>query len=357
MGANRLTYIPTLDGWRAIAILGVILSHAYPSDYWTRHGALGVNLFFAISGFLITTRLLDENVTNGFISLSQFYVRRAFRILPPALFYLSVVAALTLAGFIYSSWTDIASCLVFTRNYWGADAHHGWYTGHFWSLAVEEQFYLFWPALLVLAGVKRARWLAPGLAVAFSLWRSLDLRHGWIASLLHNEALRNYGLRSDYRMDALLWGCTLALLAQQVDLKRFIPQRAAAALAIFAVAGTILLNVRQPQSYMIGESILLPLVLMATVTRPATWLGRALEWTPVRWLGRLSYSLYLWQQLFVSQYHHGMLQRFPVNLTLALACACFSFYLVERPALRLGRQFHRSTPLPQAPLHALAAAV
>ncbi len=357
MGVKQSNYIPTLDGWRAVAICGVILSHSFPSDYWTRNGALGVNLFFAISGYLITTRLLDEESEIGFVSQKQFYLRRAFRILPPALFYLAVISALTLGGVLYSSWTDIASCLAFVRNYWGANAQNGWYTGHFWSLAVEEQFYLFWPALLVLAGVRRSRWIAPGLAIAFSVWRALDVRYAWVANLLHNEALRNNGLRSDYRMDALLWGCALALVAQRVDLARWIPRRAAAPIALTALAATIAFNVLQPRSYMIAESLLLPLALCATVMQPATGLGRALEWAPLRWLGRLSYSLYLWQQLFVSQYHHAALQRFPVNVALSLGCACFSYYLVERPMIRIGRRFSAPRRAVDAPLRAMTAAV
>ena len=345
MVTQNASYIPSLDGWRAIAIAGVILSHAYASTYWTHNGALGVNLFFAISGFLITTRLVNENAAAGHISLRDFYIRRAFRILPAALFYLSVMALLTAAGVIYSSTTDFLSCLLFLRNYWGADAVHGWYTGHFWSLSVEEQFYLFWPALLVLAGVKRARWLAPGLAIAFAVWRSLDLRHAWVASLFHQESLRNHALRSDYRMDSLLWGCTLALLLSYAPQLRFSPRRASW-IALAALCGTVAVNVWQPRSYMIGEALLLPIVLLATVSAPQAWLSRALENRPLRWLGRLSYSLYLWQQPFVSQYHHGALQRFPLNLALAMACACVSFYCVERPFVKLG---HRIAGSPRHP--------
>ncbi len=355
MGTDRPNYIPTLDGWRAVAILGVILSHSFASTYWTRHGALGVNLFFAISGFLITSRLLGEHQKAGRISLTQFYFRRAFRILPPALCYLAVIGLLAAAGVIYSSGVDLLSCLVFARNYWGADAHQGWYTGHFWSLAVEEQFYLFWPAVLVLAGVRKSKWIAPALAIAFSVWRSVDLRHGWVASMLHNEALRNKPLRSDYRMDALLWGCTLALIAAHVDLRRFVPRKFASLLAAGALIATIAFDVVQPQSYMVAESLLLPILLMVTVNQPGSWLGRALEWQPLRWLGHLSYSLYLWQQPFVSQYHHGSLQRFPLNVMLALACACGSYYFVERPAIRLGHRIaHPSLTVPQ-PSRAVAA--
>jgi peptidoglycan/LPS O-acetylase OafA/YrhL len=326
-------YIPTLDGWRAIAIAGVLLCHSFPSTYWTMSGALGVNLFFAISGYLITMRLLVEK------DLGNFYLRRAFRILPPAFVYLAAVAVLAAAGLIEASRTDIVSCLVFLRNYWGAGPLHGWYTGHFWSLAVEEQFYLFWPALLFLAGSKRARWMAPGLAIAFEIWRSFDMRHAWVADFFHNEMLRNNPLRSDYRMDSLLWGCTLALFSQGRDLKTLMPARASSWISIGALVTAVALNVMQPKGYFIAQALLFPVALIATVSQPQAWFSRLLEARSLQWIGRLSYSLYLWQQLFFhSGYHHGALQRFPLNVALALACAWVSYRFVERPAIDLGRK-------------------
>lgn len=328
-------YIPSLDGWRAVAISAVLLSHSFPSTYWTRHGALGVNLFFAISGFLITSRLLDENTVSGRISLKNFYIRRAFRILPPALTYLAVASALAAFGFIVSAPTDFVSALIFLRNYWGSDPQHGWYTAHFWSLAVEEHFYLFWPALLVFVGTRRSRFLAPALAVAFALWRRLDMRHAFIPPLLHND------LRSDYRMDALLWGCTLALLAPHIS--RFTRPRAAGCFACVFLAAAVALNVYQRQGYLALQAILFPLILALTIAQSASFL----EFAPLRWLGRISYSLYLWQQLFFSHYHHGALQRFPLNLALALTCACLSYYLIEKPMVRLGHRLTHRQNQPQ----------
>jgi peptidoglycan/LPS O-acetylase OafA/YrhL len=326
---SKQGYIPGLDGWRAIAIGAVLLSHSFPSTYWTRHGALGVNLFFAISGFLITTRLLEEHALTGRVSLKNFYIRRAFRILPPALTFLTVAAALAACGVIVSTRTDFVSALVFLRNYWGTDPQHGWYTAHFWSLAVEEHFYLFWPALLVLAGVRRSRFLAPALAIGFAAWRSLDMRHAFVPPFLHNE------MRSDYRMDALLWGCTLALLAPLWN-RRQSQAKAPLYMAVIPLVAAVVLNIYQPQGYEAAQAVLFPVVLALSVTHSTGFL----EWAPLRWIGRLSYSLYLWQQLFFSHFHHGLLQRFPLNLALALSCACLSYYLIEKPLMRLG---HRMT--------------
>ena len=157
-------YLPTLDGWRAIAILAVILDHivtwqfryAHPTLFkFTRTGPNGVSLFFAISGFLICSRLLEEENATGKISLRGFYIRRASRIVPAALTYLLVIGLLGFAGYILVSPWDWWSSVLFFRNYLPPDMiSRGWggYTMHYWSLAVEEHFYLLWPGLLVFVG-------------------------------------------------------------------------------------------------------------------------------------------------------------------------------------------------------------
>ncbi len=139
-------------------------------------------------------------------------------------------------------------------------------------------------------------------------------------------------------MDSLLWGCTLALLTQGRDLKKLVPARASSWLAVGALVATVALNVAQPKGYFIAQALLFPVVLIATVNRPQEWLSRLLQSRPLQWVGRLSYSLYLWQQLFFhSGYDHRILQRFPINLALALACAWLSYRFVERPSVRFGR--------------------
>lgn len=157
-------YLPTLDGWRAAAIIAVLLDHTleysplrcYPKLMNFAHtGPNGVSLFFAISGFLICSRLLEEEGAFGRISLRGFYIRRACRILPPALFYLIVIAVLSVCGLIVVSPGEWFGSAFFFRNYLPGDwISRGWggYTVHYWSLAVEEHFYLLWPAALVLLG-------------------------------------------------------------------------------------------------------------------------------------------------------------------------------------------------------------
>ncbi len=137
--------IPCLDGFRCLAILLVIVCHSLPDCNPPWLGKLGVDIFFGLSGFLITALLLNERAQTGRIDLAAFYKRRAFRILPPALVFLAAVGI----GGLFKTRLELAATLLFFRNY--LPIQHGSYaTGHLWSLAVEEHFYMLWPGLLVL---------------------------------------------------------------------------------------------------------------------------------------------------------------------------------------------------------------
>jgi peptidoglycan/LPS O-acetylase OafA/YrhL len=347
-------YLPTLDGWRAIAIVAVIVDHAFGLEFQekfpalfsvTRIGPNGVSLFFAISGFLICSRLLEEQASTGRISLSGFYIRRASRILPPAMMYLVIIGLLGIGGVILVSSWEWWSSVLFFRNYLPPSMiSRGWggYTVHYWSLAVEEHFYLLWPALLIISEPKRAKWVAAGLAALVSCWRSWDLRHevfeGHVRGLL-------FGSRTDIRLDGLLMGCLAALLVAEPEWRffflRVMKSWAWAACAI----GYLCLQITfRHHYYTILESILLAIIIASTVLRPETWVGRILELGWMRWIGRLSYSLYLWQQLFLVQgakYPWSWLQKFPLNCLSLITVAALSYRFVERPMIRLG---HRLAP-------------
>jgi Predicted acyltransferases len=225
-------YIPTLDGWRAIAILGVMASHAghsYSQAHGTESlfdriasGTHGVNLFFAISGLLITSRLLEEWDGAGSVSLKRFYVRRAFRILPPALLYLSCVALLGVLGLLPVVREEFVAATLFFRNYLPpilGQNGAGFFTSHYWSLGVEEHFYLFWPALLLFAGRKRALPVAIAIAVLVAGWRHLE---AWREIMLYDAIQPTYFVRSDTRIDAIMWGVVAALALSRPDVRAFI---------------------------------------------------------------------------------------------------------------------------------------
>jgi len=333
-------YLPTLDGWRAIAIALVLFSHTRPTGKALQqiapYGAMGVHLFFAISGFLITNGLLEERP-----SLLTFYVRRAFRILPAAFLYLAVLCVLGFAGgWIPLNRGQVLASAFFYRNYYVMPAAESWYTGHYWSLSVEEHFYLLWPALLFWLGSRRARWTVPTLACAFALWRALDTNFGWVAAW--NPAWKDLIGRTDYRLDGVFWGCAAALLWDWRKARQWLATRGRSAYALLAVAAIILLLMLQPPGFVAMFALLMPMPLLFTAANPAGWLGRLLEARPVAWFGRISYSVYLWQMLFLPgisiPVSLGWAQRLPVNLALILIFAAASYYLVERPLRRVGRR-------------------
>ena len=352
-------YIPTLDGWRAVAIIAVMASHAGHSysaplgrdSFFDRiaSGTHGVNLFFAISGLLITSRLLEEWDRAGHVSLKRFYIRRAFRILPPALLYLACVALLGAIGLLPVVREEFVAATLFFRNYLPAilgPNGAGFFTSHYWSLGVEEHFYLFWPALLLLAGRKRALPVAIVVAVLVAVWRHVE---AWREIMLYNAIQPNYFVRSDTRIDSIMWGVVAALALSRPDVRAAIERYLSTIvlLALVALYGAIVYRYGTRPTF--WEAMIVPVIVAATVLRPRSMLGRVLEHPVLRWIGRLSYSLYLWEFFFV--YYRdvpitlGVWQTFPVNLIAAVVCAAASYYLVERPLVKLGHRIAPAMPL------------
>ena len=355
-GKQKSGYLPTLDGWRAIAIFAVLLDHAVgysslrsvPSILkLTRVGPNGVSLFFAISGFLICSRLLEEERMFGRISLAGFYIRRACRILPPAMFYLFAVGIISFFGLIAVTPLEWWSSVFFFRNYVSPNwVGYGWggYTIHYWSLAVEEHFYLLWPTALVLLGKFRARWFAVGLALTIAAWRMWEFQAHWLDRIIPNLLI---GCRTDIRLDALLLGCLAALLLEKDSARTWFAENFKTWMWLLCVLAYAILQLTQKvRTYSIVESALLPLIIAGTVYGQRMWVNTLLESRPLKWVGRLSYSLYLWQQLFsVPQPGSklGWIQHWPWSIGMIFLMAWLSYKLVERPFIRLG---HRLAPPP-----------
>jgi peptidoglycan/LPS O-acetylase OafA/YrhL len=347
--------LPTLDGWRGVAILMVVLAHAVKPPYctgeasaeWCRYALLGghgVALFFALSGFLITTRLLDEYHARGGISLRAFYIRRAFRILPAAFTVLFVFSVLGALNILPIAPIEILSSLLFFRNYvpiFLTDAGHGFYTALFWSLAVEEHFYIIWPLLLVLS-IKRG-WsvrLAIGAAIAVAIWRRSEGHYLWVQNALDLPQYQ-FNFRTDTRLDALLWGCAFALLLRDakaaVWIKRLLIPRIWVLLPVLYAAGIAL-----EWKGVLWHTLLAPPMIVGTMLHAGSYAGRVLEWSPLRWVGRISFSLYLWHPLVMPQIAAAVVwpqvQSLPVNVLLAFLLAAMSYYAVEKPMIGAGRR-------------------
>ena len=180
--------IPCLDGLRAVSISLVVAQHSWLSrsggaghddPRWRfLNGALGVEIFFVISGYLITTLLVREAEARGRVSLRSFYVRRVLRIFPAYFAYLAVVVGLALGGLVPLSLGDLLSAVTFTWNY--SPAATSWTLAHAWSLSVEEQFYLLWPATLLFLMRRKPRYFAPAAIVIAGLL-SLYSNQWWLA--------------------------------------------------------------------------------------------------------------------------------------------------------------------------------
>jgi peptidoglycan/LPS O-acetylase OafA/YrhL len=363
--------IPSLNGWRAIAISLVMLDHIkYAAGFpyqqlhgWSlilfEQGNLGVRIFFVLSGFLITHLLLEEGEQEGSISLKNFYLRRCLRILPVYFTYLAVLACLIRLN-IYGGETRSAwvGALTFSRNMIGPDTS---YTGHFWSLAVEEQFYLTWPICLgALALWRRPQWAFGVLATLIALGPLVRM-FGFTPEANGELLGRVFGDRSLFiYIDSLAIGClgafSLRRLPIQVTKKTALIVLAAALMTI--VLGAWLGNV-YPDTRIV--SMCIPTIQAAAVL-VAMWVSTQressiaysiLNWPPINTLGILSYSIYIWHILFLSNATGSLLYTFLYNWhtwgIASLLAAILSYYCIERPALNLNKRFsiNRNASAPQ----------
>jgi peptidoglycan/LPS O-acetylase OafA/YrhL len=350
-------YLKTLDGWRALAIVLVLVAHGadglqragiarfglHAADL--KHiGLFGVRIFFGLSGLLITSRLLQEEGKRGRISVGNFYVRRFFRILPPAFAYLTFAGALAAVGILPITFGRWLSALFCFANY--SPAPSSWFVGHFWSLAVEEHFYLLWPTAFLLLGIFQRRVaVVVGGAMLLALWRAVDYKF----HITHSTPAQFWG-RTDIQGDSLLWGVFFALaIGSALWHGRLRHWLKPGWVRLGLLLALLTLGLYRPHGWKLSmclltvQAIVIPLVLLGTMFEPERNLGRLLESAPFRWLGRLSYSVYLWQQMFLVWDEDRIpalarLESWPLNLSALLVCATLSHYLVEKPLIATGHR-------------------
>jgi peptidoglycan/LPS O-acetylase OafA/YrhL len=349
---SRLGYRPELDGLRGIAIILVLFAHAFD---WPRGSFIGVDMFFALSGFLITTLLLEEWATYGSISLRHFYLRRYYRLFP-ALVVVIAIYVLYVLLFVNDGTGIRLRGAGFGVTYmanWGQAfkpfPQAQLDTGYLWTLAIEEQFYLIWPALLILmlrrgAGVRGTQWILCAMIVAVVAWRNFLIFHG-------ADPNRTY-FGTDTRFDELLLGCLAATFyvsrRRESGRARWLATGAAIGSGLFLVYRIFKLNqwtfwtVRITLTFV---AIATALIIYACVTDSVPLLTRALSAKWLVFVGVISYSLYLWHvptDIFLHDV--ARLSRWPLAASefgLAFAAAYGSYVLVERPFLKRRKAHQR----------------
>jgi peptidoglycan/LPS O-acetylase OafA/YrhL len=347
--------IPSLDGLRALSVLIVILSHskqvlpsAIVKSGLFRHvvggGLHGVQVFFVISGYLITTLLLREYDRFDTISLKRFYARRCLRIFPPFYAYLGVLGILWISGVLPQNGPTFLAAATYTIVYLSNPI--GWSVQHTWSLSIEEQFYLLWPAILLWLHRHRRATLFALLVIAVMPIVRIILH----LAMAHTPQQASRIVVLGGSADTLMVGCLLALVngraAWEKWHRRFVTPASTAMMAIvgFVVVPYLSAKLTGP----IGSAVMTALgntvtsfciggVLLYVVENSTSIAGRFLNLRFLRHIGVISYGLYLWQQLFTSPD-----SAFPAyRYLLIFAAAEASFWLIERPIMRLRQRLHR----------------
>ena len=313
------------------------------------NGSAGVQVFFVLSGFLITRLLRDEMRRTGTVGLRRFYARRMLRLAPPFAVFLAVVGGLVAAGALAPEHGQgLLLSAVYAYNFVARGADSVVLTST-WSLAIEEQFYLVLPALLLAARSRPALALAALAVLLAALGLTLE------ATPLAERFF--LGRWPTAVFPTLFAGC-LAALAWE---RRHVPRRWAPWLVVAVVAYGVSLWAPEPNSTLayLVRTVGIAIGVLWTVAHPASRTVRVLEWAPLRWVGRLSYSLYLWQSLLLTTgpriwtetyafeasvaanvaraAREGLMPLLwlpPFNLLVLLGLAVASYYGVERPSLR-----------------------
>ena len=323
---------PELDGLRGIAILIVLGAHTGVPGFADGGGGAGVTLFFVLSGYLITSLLLAEKAKTGRVDLRAFYIRRALRLFPALAATLVVVTFLAVAGLMPQAAKEgvdyrvvVLGVICYVVNWVAVAGQSIGMLGHAWSLAVEEQFYILWPTLLLL-GLRLGR---TPLVLVLLLLAFLDTPYRLLLDL--NGGFMHVFVGTDSRGDALLLGCVLALLET-----RWHPVVGwAGVLGVLAVAAL------WPGDPGLGAQLMFIPAAAIVSTLAVAGCPVILAWRPLAFIGKISYGLYLWHGLVI-----WWALPWPVAVPLSIAIACVSYFVLEQRFLRLKDRFGRARPGP-----------
>jgi peptidoglycan/LPS O-acetylase OafA/YrhL len=370
MTAREHRYVPSLDGLRAICIAAVLFIHMPPPSGhpWLEairsRGWYGVDMFFILSGFLITWILAVEVETTGSVNLGRFYRGRTLRLLPA---YLSTILLVLAGAHLFEIAQGNGSYrladlwplfLSYTLNIWmAATAIWPWGVSHFWSLCVEEHFYLSWSAIMKRWGGGRVLRIALIAIPAVALYRTgwyLWMNHGHLATPSRASFFRIY-YATDTRIDAILVGCALALLVREARLQKLWRMLESASwfpsMALLAALGTIAwVTEYRWRTETFGYTVMAMAsgtLLLAIFLQPQCWIARLLAARPLVHLGRISYGVYLFHtplltalevKLHFSTQYIEPARYFPMLGLLvfgSIGVAALHYYLVERRFLAM----------------------
>jgi peptidoglycan/LPS O-acetylase OafA/YrhL len=356
MPSSSTKHLPALDGIRAFAVFVVILYHS--GVVQNVPGDLGVTAFFVLSGFLITWLLLREYDKSGTISLKEFYIGRTLRIFPA--YYAFIILSLAADALLHHYWSSglIASAFLYVVNYYNAfQGHPTTSVAHAWSLAVEEQFYLLWPLLLLTLwpkGRKTTRNVLVALLVFVVTWRAV-LYIGF-----HAPAAYVYNA-FDARCDALAVGCLMAICAASASYKAM--ESAVSRYQWFPAVTLLLIWLSRSKGsaayhYSVGmtvDALLLGIFLIQMLRLSESGVWSFLNWRQIRWLGLISYPCYLYHGWGLSVglhlFRHGShLLQFVAGYAATNPIAIGTYYVNERPFLAIKERRRRlRAERPEAP--------
>jgi peptidoglycan/LPS O-acetylase OafA/YrhL len=349
---------PSINGLRAISILFVINHHLcmqqnffneYLKNKWLapvifffQDGQFGVNVFFVISGFLITSLMLKEEETYKKISLKDFYIRRTLRIFPAYYFLLFIYFLLQLFRVIEIPSSSWLSALTYTKYFnWQLED----LTAHAWSLSIEEHFYILWPFIFI-AGKKIRKIVPVILILAVVIFRTVDYfdQFKWSNELFILK-----------RIDAIALGCLFAFY------KDYIITIMSKNWSLFALTAFLYLVFAGKIAQLIGlynetivpifypksntgpiSNLAIACIMMYSIFGPKNSWFKFLNLRIINYIGLLSYSIYLWQQLFLLGPKEYFIFNFPQNLVFIIFFSLFSYYIIEKPFLKLKSRFSHS---------------
>lgn len=350
--------LPALDGIRAVAVLSVMVFHlgTFVPEFGPLLGGgfLGVDIFFVLSGFLITCVLINEFSRTSTISLKYFYIRRVFRLVPA--FWAYIIVLFLFGRFVLSAgeisatfggW-NVVFALTYLTNWRIALAGPIGHFNHTWSLSIEEQFYLLWPPVLIM--LLRSQWgklrvvavlgCLIAIIAAFRLWRANN-----------GAAFGELYFTTESRIDSLLTGCLAGFLFMSASIRSRLSESKhfvyLAGLAV-VVDAFLLYSARELEIFrwqLLVFEISTAVVILWVSTQPQGLPSRVLSTDSMRFVGRVSYALYLWHPVayrIAYDFVPDLSVQIPAALTFAFGAAIASYYLIELPFLRLKKSFERN---------------